>query len=319
MESITTTPEHDVVSDLLASLRVRTTLYCHSDMRAPWGFGVDAHGNPSFHVVTAGRCWLEVEGDGRPLALSNGDLVLLPSGPTHWMRDEPSSPVRWLDDILAGSATDGGNRLRYGGRGPLTRLLCGGFTLEGEAVDPVLQALPRVVHIGGVNEKPKPWVEATLQLVTEVTSSEQPGADAVLVRLTETMVLQALRSALGDLAGTDPARLEALRDPQIAAAIRLIHSRPGDPWSVEGLASAVGYSRSAFAARFHELVGESPIAYLTRSRLAIAATELDRTELSIAEIAGRAGYANQASFSRAFSRTFGIAPGAYRMNAILVE
>jgi len=193
--------------------------------------------------------------------------------------------------------------------------VCGGFTLEGESVDPVLQALPRVVHVGGVDDRPAPWVDATLRLVSAVTSSEQPGADAVLTRLAETMVLQALRSELTALAATDGARLEALRDPQIAAAIRLMHSRPENHWTVERLASEVGYSRSAFAARFRKVVGESPIAYLTRSRLAIAATDLDRTDLSIAEIAGRVGYANQASFSRAFSRAFGVAPGTYRGNA----
>jgi AraC-like DNA-binding protein len=318
MESITRTPEHDVVSDLLAGVRVRTTLYCRSQMNAPWGFGVEAHGNPTFHAVTSGRCWLQVEGDGRPLALSSGDLVVLPAGPTHWMRDEPSSPVRWLDDILAGTPASESGRLRYGGSGEPTELLCGGFVLEGETVDPVLHALPRVVHVGGVNGVPAPWVEATLRLVAVVTSSEQPGAEAVLTRLAETMVLQALRTELAELAATEPGRVEALRDPQIAAAIRLIQSRPDLPWSVERLASEVGYSRSAFAERFRELVGESPIAYLTRSRLAIAATELDRTDLAIAEIARRVGYSNQASFSRAFRRAFGIAPGAYRKSAAQV-
>jgi len=183
---------------------------------------------------------------------------------------------------------------------------------EGETVDPALHALPPVVRVGGVNGEPAPWVEATLRLVAVVTSSEQPGSEAVLARLAETMVLQTLRTELAELASTDPGRVEALHDPQIAAAIQLIHSRPDLAWTVERLASEVGYSRSAFAERFRELVGESPIAYLTRSRLAIAATELDRTDLTITEIARRVGYANQASFSRAFGRVFGVAPGAYR-------
>src|SRR5262245_37844655 len=129
----------DLVSDLLAAVRVRTTVYCRSTMRAPWGFGVEAHGNPSFHVDTRGSCWLEVDGDGTSQALSSGDLVLLPHGPRHWMRDEPSSSVRWLDDILAGTPRDDGGRLDYGGNGELTELVCGGFVLEGGRVDPVLR------------------------------------------------------------------------------------------------------------------------------------------------------------------------------------
>ena len=311
MKSIRT-PGRDVVSDLLDAVRVRTTVYCRSEMGAPWGFGVEAHGNPSFHVVTRGRCWLEVDGEGQPIALSSGDLVLLPRGPRHWIRDEPSSPARWLEDILDATPMDGDGRLRYGGNGETTELVCGGFTLEGETVDPVLQALPRVVHVSGVKGKPVPWVAATLGLVSAVTSSQAAGAEAVLARLAETMVLQGLRTALSELAAADPVQVEALREPEIAAAIRLIHAKPELAWTVERLASQVGYSRSAFAFRFRELVGETPIAYLTRSRLAISATQLDRTRLSIGEIARRAGYASEASFGRAFSRVFGVAPGAYR-------
>jgi AraC-like DNA-binding protein len=305
-------PRRDVLSDLLDGIRVRTTVYCRSEMRAPWGFGVEAHGNPSFHVVTRGSCWLQVDGDRNRLALKRGDLVLLPHGARHWLRDEPSSPTGWLQDILAGTPMDDNGRLRYGGNGDPTELLCGGFELEGESVDPVLQTLPPVVYVRGVDGTPVPWVAATIELVSAVTSSEAAGAEAVLARLAETMVMQALREALADIASSDPARVAALRDPIIAAAIRLIHARPELAWTVEGLAAEVGYSRSAFASRFRDLVGEAPIAYATRSRLATAATLLDRTTASLGEVARRAGYANEASFGRAFKRAFGVAPGTYR-------
>jgi AraC-like DNA-binding protein len=281
-------------------------------MHAPWGFGVQAHGNPSFHVVTRGSCWLETDADGRPRRLRSGDLVLLPKGETHWLRDEPASPVRWLEDILSQTPPDAGNRLRYGGNGRLTELVCGGFVLEGGDVDPVLSALRDVVHVSGVDGTPAPWVAATLDAVTAVTASDAAGAEAVVARLSETMVMQALRTGLAELAADDPSRIEALRDPHIAAAVRLIHAEPERSWTVEGLASEVGYSRSAFASRFRLIVGESPFAYLTRARLAAAATLLDRTKLSIAQVARRVGYANEASFGRAFRRTFGMAPGSYR-------
>jgi AraC-like DNA-binding protein len=211
--------DRDVVNDLLASVRVRTTVYCRSAMRAPWGFEVEAHRNPSFHVVR------------------------------------------------------------------------------------------------GVDGNPSPWVAATLGLLAETTSSDALGAEAVVARLAETIVMQTLRSALAEKSSVGSVQIGALRDPQIAAAIRLIHEEPGFEWTVERLASRVGYSRSAFASRFRELVGESPIAYLTRSRLAIAATLLDRTKMSIGEVARRTGYANEASFGRAFSRAFGVAPGTYRRKA----
>jgi len=307
MKTISAAVAPDVVSDLLAAVRVRTTIYCRSDMRAPWGFGVEAHGNPSFHVVTAGSCWLEIEG-GQELELHAGDLVLLPRGPTHWVRDRPDSPTEWLDDILGSESYDDG-RLRYGGDGICTELVCGGFALEGDTANPILRALPEVIHVGGAESAPAAWVAASLDLVAAVTASNAPGTEAVMTRVADTMLTQALRL---ELASTDGPQARALRDPQVGTAVHLIHSRPEEPWTVERLAAEVGYSRSAFAARFRELVGESPMGYVTRTRLAAAATLLQRTSLSIGEVAPRAGYSSQASFARAFKRAFGVAPGAYR-------
>jgi AraC-like DNA-binding protein len=202
--------------------------------------------------------------------------------------------------------------LRYGSAGPLAEVVCGGFVLEGEGANPILQALPAVVHVGSDDAGPAPWVAATLELVAEITASAAPGAEAVLGRLADTMLAQSLRLALAGLAADDPVRARALRDPQIAAAIHLVHESPEEAWTVGRLAAAVAYSRSAFAVRFRELVGESPMRYVTRRRLAVAAALLERRDLGLAEVARRAGYASESSLSRAFKRAFGIAPGAYR-------
>ena len=308
MKTIGKTATPDVVSDLLDAVRVRTTIFCRSDLRAPWGFGVRAHGNPTFHVVTKGACRLEVDGSPRAFELCEGDLVLLPHGPMHRLRDRPGSPTEWLDDILASTPLHGG-RLHYGGGGDRTELVCGGFVLEGDASNPILRELPDVIHVNGSEDAAVAWVAATLNLLAAVTASDGPGSRAVLTRLADTMLTQALRI---ELASTDASHARALSDPQIGAAIHLIHARPHEPWTVERLATEVGYSRSAFASRFRELVGESPMSYVTRTRLAVAATLLERTSLSIGEVAARAGYSSQASLTRAFKRAFGMAPGAYR-------
>jgi hypothetical protein len=120
----------DVVSDVLRSVRVRSTVWCRSELRAPWGFGTDASGTAAFHVVTAGRCWLEVEDGGAQRRLDAGDLVVLPTGRRHWLRDDPATPAPALERLLASHPLDGHRRLRGGGRGPRTALLCGGFALE---------------------------------------------------------------------------------------------------------------------------------------------------------------------------------------------
>jgi AraC-like DNA-binding protein len=303
----------DPISQILRRVRISGTVYCRSLLGAPWGFGVEAHGNPAFHVATAGDCWLEVEGEPDQIALATGDLVLLPTGCRHWLRDHPASPTTELETILANTPPDEHRRLHYGGHGARTALLCGGFALDGAAAHPILSLLPSVLHIRGDAERPVPGL-AALALLTAESAASGPGADEVVNRLAEALLTQALRIALTDLQAADGAGVLALRDPKIATAIDLIHRQPERAWTVEIAAAEVALSRSAFAARFRELVGESPKRYITRTRLAHGAALLHHTDAPLAEIATRAGYATEYSFGKAFKRTFGIAPGIYRGN-----
>jgi AraC-like DNA-binding protein/mannose-6-phosphate isomerase-like protein (cupin superfamily) len=312
MELLSNPDSSDQISQLLRAIRIRSTVYCRSLMGAPWGFGVEAHGNPAFHVVTSGRCCLEVDGEPDQVALAAGDLVLLPTGRRHWMRDEPGSEARELEEILATTELDKHRRLRYGGPGPRTGLLCGGFALDGGTEHPILRALQPSVLIRGAGGHPVPWVSGTLALLSAETTSTAPGAEEVVTRLADALLTQALRAALEQLQTSDGAPLLALRDRQIGAAIELIHSRPERVWTVGELAAEVALSRSTFSSRFRQLVGESPLRYLTRARLAHAAALLRSTDASLAEVAARAGYGTEFSFGKAFKRMFGIAPGAYR-------
>jgi len=319
MDLLGDSPGADPVNEILRAVRVRSTVYCRSLMRAPWGFGVQAHGNPAFHVVTEGHCWLDVEGEARQTPLSAGDLVILPAGPRHWMRDAADTPAAELTEILAEREMDDLHRLHYGGAGARTTLLCGGFGLEGGATQPILHALPTVVRIRGVADRPAPLVAATIaQIITE-TASDAPGSEQVLCRLADTLLTVALRAALSDLDEADHAGVLALRDTAIASAIHLIHRHPERAWTIADLAAEVALSRSAFAARFRKLVGESPQRYITRTRLAHAATLLHNSDAPLTEIAARAGYQTEFSFSKAFKRTFGAPPGAYRVRPRLVD
>src|ERR1700736_1983698 len=121
----------DEISEVLRAIRIRSTVYCRSTMGAPWGFGVEAHGNPAFHLLTAGRCWLEVDGERDQRQLTAGDLVVLPTGSRHWLRDDPGTPTLELEEILACTPLDEHRRLRHGGAGVCSALLCRGFALEG--------------------------------------------------------------------------------------------------------------------------------------------------------------------------------------------
>jgi transcriptional regulator GlxA family with amidase domain len=142
--------------------------------------------------------------------------------------------------------------------------------------------------------------------------SKAPGAAEVFTRLADTMLTQALRLALTDLQAVDEGNVHALSDPQIAEAVALIHNQPQLAWTVGQLAAEVSLSRSEFAARFRELIGESPLRYVTRTRLAHAAALLNTSDAPLAQIAAHAGYATAFSFSKAFKQAFGVAPGEYR-------
>jgi len=312
MELLSDFDPADQVSQLLRVIRIRSTVYCRSLMAAPWGFGVEAHGHPAFHVVTQGRCWLQVDGEPGQIELAAGDLALLPVGSRHWVRDEPATPARELDDILASTPPDQHGRLHYGGSGPGTSLLCGGFTTEGGPAHPILRALPPAVVIRGSRGRPVAWLSATLALLTAETTADAPGATEVITRLADVLLTQALRVAFNQVKSPNGAGLLALSDQQIASAIGLIHSQPERGWTVGELASKVALSRSAFSARFRELVGESPMRYVTRTRLTHAAALLRTTDASLAQIATRTGYGTEFSFNKAFKRTFGMTPGAYR-------
>src|SRR5205814_611536 len=228
---------------------------------------------------------------------------------------DPVTPATELEEILATTRLDEHRRLHHGGSGQQSGLLCGGFALDGGGSHPILRALPALLVIRGSRGRPVPWLAATLAMLSAETESQALAAEEVVARLADALLTQALRLALLDLNASDEARLRALSDPQIARAIALIHSQPERAWAVGELASEVALSRSELAGRFRDLVGESVLRYVTRTRLARAAVLLRTSDASLAQIAALTGYGTPFSFGKAFKRMFGIAPGAYRGQA----
>jgi AraC family transcriptional regulator, alkane utilization regulator len=305
MERLTDLNSADALSEVLRALRVRSTVWCLSQLGAPWAFGVDQRAVASFHLVLEGGGWLEVDAVDGPLRLERGDLVVLPHGNAHAVRDDPETPVVLLDDLLAGIPLESG-RLIAGGDGPRSEILCGGFVLEGRAASPLLELLPPIVQVRG----PLEWLDATAALVRRELPAHAPGADAVVTRLTDVLLTQAVRR---HLSGRDD--LDALRDPWIAQAVRLLNDAPERPWTVAELASASALSRSAFQERFREATHQPPMRYLARLRLSRAAELLRESSLPVYEIARRCGYKSDAALNRAFKRALGVPPGRYRQEA----
>jgi AraC-like DNA-binding protein len=314
------TSPRDPVTELLTALTVHSSVYCLSELRAPWGFEVGGASVAKFHLVLEGECWLHADGLS-PVRLGAGDLVILSRGERHVMRDEKDSPVVGLDELIAGHPLDDQARLRCGGTGPLTRLLCGGFALGNAIPAPLLALLPRVLHMDAVSTGVISWLEPVFALVRQEADHADPGAQAMFAKLADVFLAQALRSYLIGAQQAGLLRLEPLADPHIDVAVALIRDQPARQWTVETLAKEVGMSRTLFCTRFRATVGESPMRHLARVRLGQAAGYLTTTKLSVDAIARRTGYGTSAALSKAFRREYETSPGRYRENrgAIRIE
>jgi AraC-like DNA-binding protein/mannose-6-phosphate isomerase-like protein (cupin superfamily) len=303
-------PDPDGLSQLLLRLTVSSTVYCLSHMTSPWGFKVTARSRPAFHLLAAGGAWLEVEGQQGAIRISAGDLVILPRGEAHVVRDSPKSPVQWLDTILTETPAVNGH-LNHGGGGEHSELLCGGFAVDQLTGRPLLEALPTVVHLRGSEGRSPEWLVGLIRMIATEMASSGPGSEAVVSRLTDALLAQALRRCLLEV-DRSAGKSTAVTDPNIARVLRLVREHPDRPWTVPQMAAAVSMSRSAFADRFRVATGETPMQHLTRYRMARAAEYLRASKAGIREIARLTGYDSEVSVTKAFRRHFGVPPGAYR-------
>jgi AraC-like DNA-binding protein len=301
----------DAVSEALRGLHFRSRVLCRSELSAPWGFTVGQAPGASFHFVLEGRCFVETKHDGTPLALQAGDFVILPRGDVHTVRDSPASPSLWLEDLLAKSPPDRTGRLRHGGGGAPTVLLCGAFDFDGGAALPLLAALPSRMVVRGDGPHVG-WLRLLMDTLALDAERALPGNGPLVDRLMDIVFIQAVRAQVGAFTGGDAGWLAAMRDPHLSAAIAAIHRDPARPWTVARLATLVGMSRTTFATRFALLLGESPMKYLTRFRMARAIEGLREGRMSLASLAERVGYASDVAFSKAFKRHVGVGPGAFR-------
>jgi AraC-like DNA-binding protein len=301
----------DPLGEALHFLRMNGAFYCRSELTAPWGLTMPAMpGYVWFHVATSGGFELAAE-DGEARRLAPGDLALVPHGEGHVLLSEPGAPAPGILDLEREAVSERYEVLRHGGGGEPATLICGAVRFEHPAARQLLQSLPAIVHV----EAAGAWMDGTLRLMAAEARELRPGGEAVITRLGDILVIQAIRRWIE----TDPAArrgwLGALQDPQIGRALTLVHREPARDWTVAALAGEVAMSRSAFAARFTELVGEPAMAYLARWRMHLALSALREEGATVGELADRLGYRSEAAFSRAFKRIVGVAPGAARQAA----
>ncbi len=297
----------DPLSDVLSLLEARNYAVGGFALDAARAVRFDQHEGIKCYAVASGACWLVVDGEPAPLRLDTGACFLLPRG----------RPFRLTVDLaLPAVAAEQLRRERQAApveddHGPY--IVGGYFHFTGHHAAFLLEALPPVVSIR--DEAQRAAMRWSLDRLREELREAQPGCSLIAQQLACTMLIQALRLHLGDAAGRGVGWLFALADKQMNAAIGLMHGDPAQPWTVQQLAERVGMSRSVFALRFKELVGATPIEYLTRWRMIQASQRLRTSSDSISQVALAFGYGSDSAFRKAFRSVIGCSPREFGRGA----
>ena len=312
MGAIDPFPPADPLGEALHLLRMNGAFYCRSELTAPWGLTLPPMpGYLWFHVVTSGQFWLET-GDGGSSWVQPGELVLVPRGEGHVLRSEPGAAAPGILDLERELVSDRYEILRHGEGGAPASLICGAVRFEHPAARNLVEILPATIHVEASHSAKLDWMQSLLGLMAAEASERRPGGEAVITRLGDILVIQAIRAWIETAPAARSGWLGALQDPQIGRAMALIHRDPARDWTVASLARELAMSRSAFAARFTELVGEPVMRYVGRWRMHLAVSALTEEAVTVGELAQRLGYRSEAAFSRAFKRIMGVSPGAIR-------
>ncbi len=324
-----TTPEiasetADVLSQVLESVRLRGAVYFSVTASAPWvaeappANQLARHIMPGaehvieYHAVVSGTCYASLI-DRPAIALHAGDIVLFPQGDAHVMSSAPG--MRGPRDLPHRRRAQH-ERLpinvdfTHADAHDATRLICGFLACDASPFNPLLTALPEILHMPR-GEQGHAMLDHLIAAALAESSAPRAGGDAVLARMSELMFVEVVRRHLADLEPTRMGWLAGLREPIVGRAIAALHARPAHDWSLEALAREVGASRSSLAERFTAYVGVPPMQYLTQWRMQLAARLLTEGA-TLAVIASQVGYGSEAAFSRAFKKVVGIAPAGWR-------
>lgn len=301
----------DPLSDVLSLLRPRSYLTAGLDAGGEWAIRfANQPGTIKCHAVARGACWLAVEGVAAAVRLSVGDCVIFASGRSFTLASELTVPAVEAHQVL-GNARPGDVIVHNGGGG---FMLAGTrFEVDGRKAEALLGALPPVVYLGAAED------QSTLrwcieQMMAEMQGS-RPGGSLAAHHLAHLMLLQAFRLHLSRQAGDRVGLLYALADPQLRKVIEAVHADPAHRWTLEEMANSAAMSRSVFAQHFREKVGETPIVYLTRWRMMLAAERLVDGQETLANIASSLGYESENAFSTAFKRVMNCSPRRYARSA----
>lgn len=313
----------DALSDLLRVMRFSGGVFLEAKFRGPWcvgsqvrpedlGQGVEGRGRlVAFHYILEGRVQVRL-GKGAARTAKPGELILLAHNDSHFLGSDVSLPPMDARALIRKAGEHELANIDYGtGHEVRNHFVCG-YLSTAIHNHPMLTALPAVLMTDVRGRPCAEWAESSFRYAAREHAARRPGSQEILARLSELLFVEAVRGHIEELPGDATGWLAALRDPPLAKALAALHERPRHPWTTEALAAEASLSRSAFAERFTNTVGIPPMSYLTRWRMLLAGQRLRESSESIAEIAASLGYESESTFSRAFTREMGVAPGAWR-------
>ncbi|MEM7467784.1 MAG: AraC family transcriptional regulator [Pseudomonadota bacterium] len=298
----------DLLSDIIRSVRLTGSVFFRSKLSAPWGISLPAADEPRFHIVLGGQAWLHAENMAEPFLMRAGTAMLLRDGEAHWIADNPATPK--VSSETASAAVERGEPL-FQGESADCHMLCGYFRFDRDISHPLISTLPERNLVADEDGNGLDWLKRTAALMDGEVVDAQPGSVAMMDRICELFLIQILRHLMkrdGETAGF----VGALDDAYINKALRQIHADPAQAWNLENLSDIAGLSRSAFAKRFHELVGMPPKSYLTMWRMQKARSLLRNPYKLLEQIATEVGYSSDVALIRAFQRQFGKSPTEMR-------
>ena len=312
----------DPLSEVLRSVRLTGGVFLSARFTAPWGVDVKMTAEDcvpflskpaqmiGYHVVVEGR--LLVALDGEPaVEVGAGEIVLFPRNDPHTLASGPGIKPVPARQLIEPSAKNGILQISYGGGGSPTRIVCG-FLASDETYNPLISSLPKALKIDVKEGAAREWIEASVRFAAGELAEGRLASSSIMSRLSESLLIEAVRQYSSTLPDDQVGWLKGLRDPYVGRALALIHQNICEALTAGGLAKEVALSRSAFAQRFTSLVGVPPMRYLTIWRLQTAKLNLRETSKTISQIAHSAGYDSEEAFSRAFKREFGLPPARWR-------
>ena len=312
----------DPLSDVLRLVRLSGGFFLDASFTAPWCVATQIgleECRPflpalvqviGYHVVLEGSMLVAVEGEP-PMEIHSGEIFLLPRNSFHTMASGPGLVPVSAAGLIQQSPDGGMLKIRYGGGHAPTNMICG-FLGTQDAFNPLLSALPKMLKLNISKAASRDWIEASVRFAADELVRGRLASSSVMSRLSEVLLVEAVREYASTLGDRERGWLKGLSDPNIGRALALIHGDLAAPWSADTLANTVALSRSAFMERFTDLIGMPPIRYVTAWRLESAKRHLLESRKSVAQIAHAVGYESEEGFRRAFKREFEMSPAEWR-------